>query len=65
VDAVDFVVFANLANLNAALRGGLLDVIEVRLTCVGASPTLDFADSSAFLAGFQPMIDVALKRQLQ
>ena len=65
MDAVDYVVFANLANLNAALRGGLLDVIEVRLGCVGAGPTFDFADSSSFLAGFQPMIDVALKRRLQ
>ena len=65
VDAVDYITYANLPNLNAALRGGLLDVIEVRLRCVGAGPTPDFADSSAFLAGFQPMIDVALKRRLQ
>ena len=65
VYAVDYITYANLANLNAALRGGLLDVIEVRLRCVGAGPTLDFADSSAFLAGFQPMIDVALKRRPQ
>ena len=33
--------------------------------CVGAGPTLDFADAKAFLAGFQPMIDMALKRRLQ
>ena len=44
----------------AAMRGGLLDLIEVSLMCVGAGPTLDFADAAAFLAGFQPMIDKAL-----
>jgi hypothetical protein len=49
----------------SALRDGLLDVIEVRLMCVGGGPTLDFADASAFLAGFQPLIDMALKRRLQ
>ena len=27
----------NLANLNTAMRGGLLDLIEVRLMCVGAA----------------------------
>jgi hypothetical protein len=65
VNAVDYITYANLANINTALRGGLLSLIEVRLRCVGAGPTVDFADSSAFLAGFQPMIDVALKRWLQ
>ena len=45
MDAVDYVTFANLANINAALRDGLLDVIEVRLMCVGGGPTLDFADA--------------------
>jgi hypothetical protein len=64
VDAVDYVVFANLANLNAAMRGGLLDLIELRLICVGAGPTLDFEDATAFLAAFQPMIDMALRRRL-
>ena len=65
VDAVDYVTFANLANLNAALRGELLSLIELQLMCVGAGPTLDFVDAKAFLAGFQPMIDMALKRRLQ
>jgi hypothetical protein len=65
VDAVDYVVFANPANLNTAVRGGLLEVIEVRLMCVGGGPTLDFAAATAFLAGFQPMIDMVLKRRLQ
>jgi hypothetical protein len=41
VDAVDYVTFCNLANVNAAMRGGLMSVIEVRLMCVGAGPTLD------------------------
>ena len=64
VDAVDYVTYANLANINAALRGGLLSLIEVRLMCVGAGPTLDFADASAFLAEFNPIIDMARKRYL-
>jgi hypothetical protein len=65
VDAVDYVTFANLANLNTALRGGLLDLIEVQLKCVGGGPTLDFQDAAEFLAGFQPAIDAALSRRLQ
>jgi hypothetical protein len=65
VDAVDYVTYANLANLNTALRGGLLDLIEVQLMCVGGGPTLDFQDAAEFLAGFQPMIDAALRRRLQ
>jgi hypothetical protein len=65
LDAVPYVTFCNLANLDAALRGGLLDLIEVRLLAVGAGPTLDFADAAAFLAGFKPMIDMALARRLQ
>ena len=44
-DAVDYVTFANLANLNTALRDGLLDLIEVQLKCVGGGPTLDFQKS--------------------
>ena len=55
----------NLANLNAALRGGLLDLIEVQLMCVGGGPTLDYADAAAFLAAFEPMIEKARRRRLQ
>ena len=65
VDAVDYVTFANLANLNTALRGALLSLIGVQLMCVGAGSALDFADAEGFLAGFQPLIDMALKRRLQ
>ena len=57
LDAVPYVTMCNLANLDAALRGGLLDLIEVRLMCVGAGPTLDYADAAAFLAGFETMIE--------
>jgi len=64
-DAVDYVTYANLANLNTALRGGLLDLIEVQLECVGGGPTLDFQDAAEFLARFQPVIDAALRRRLQ
>jgi hypothetical protein len=61
---VPFVTMCNLANLNAAMRGGLLEVIEVHLKCVGGGPTLDHADATAFLAAFQPVIDMALTRRL-
>jgi hypothetical protein len=65
VDAVDYITYANLANINEVMRGELMSVMEVRLMCVGGGPTLDFQDAAAFLAGFQPAIDAALKRQLQ
>jgi hypothetical protein len=55
VSNVDELLFSslacNLSNLDAALRGGLLDLIKVRLMCVGAGPTLDYADAAEFLAG--------------
>jgi hypothetical protein len=65
LDAVDYVYFANLANINAAMHGMLLEVIEVQLMCVGGGPTLDHADAAALLATFQPIIDMARKRRLQ
>jgi hypothetical protein len=65
VDAVDYITYANLANLRAALRGGLLDLIEAQLKCVGDGPTLDFQDATEFLARFQPAIDAALRRRMQ
>ena len=64
IDAVPFGTMCNLANINTAMRGGLLDVIEVQLMCVGAGPTLDYADAAAFLAAYQPAIDMALARQI-
>ncbi len=65
VDAVDYVTYANLANINEATGGGLMPVMEVRLMCVGGGPTLDFQDAADFLAGFHPAIDAALRRRLQ
>jgi hypothetical protein len=62
---VDYVYFANLANINAAMRGGLLEVIEVRLMCVGAGPTSDFSDATAFFAPFDALIETARRRRLQ
>ena len=35
------------------MGGGLLNLIEVGLLAVGAGPTLDFADATAFLVGFE------------
>jgi hypothetical protein len=65
VDAVDYITYANLANFNTALRGGVLDLIEVQLKCVGGGPTLDFEDAAEFLARFQPAIDAALRWRQQ
>jgi hypothetical protein len=70
LDAVPYVTFANLSNLDAAWRsrfGGmtLLSVIEVHLMAAGGGPTLDYPDATAFLATFQPMIEIARKRMLQ
>ena len=48
VDQVPFLTFLNLANLDAALQGELLGLIEVKLLAVGAGPTLDYADATAF-----------------
>ena len=65
LDAVPYVTFCNLSNLDTVMRGGLMDLIELRLLCVGAGPTLDHAGAAEFLAAFQPMIDMALARRLQ
>jgi hypothetical protein len=55
---------ANLATINEAMRGGLLSVLEVHLMAVGGGPTLDFVDATAFLATFQPAIDLVLRRRI-
>jgi hypothetical protein len=70
LDAVPFVTMCNLSNLDAARRSRFhgmtfLSVIEVHLMTVGGGPTLDHADATAFLAAFQPMIEMARKRMLQ
>ena len=65
LDAVDYGTMCNLSNLDVALRGGLVDLIALRPMCVGAGPTLDYADAAAFLAGFEPLIEKARRRMLQ
>jgi hypothetical protein len=65
LDAVPFVTRCNLANFNAVMPGGLLDLIEVGLLAVGGSPTLDFADATAFLAGFDIVIEKVRRRRQQ
>jgi hypothetical protein len=55
----------NLSNLNAAMGGGLMDLIEVGLLAVGTGPTLDYADAAAFLAGFETVIEEVRRRRLQ
>ena len=55
----------NLSNLNTALRGGVLNLIEVQLMCVGGGPTLDYESAAEFLAAFEPMIEKARRRRLQ
>ena len=51
VDAVDYITYASLANINEAMRGGLMSVIEVQPMCAGGGPTLDIQDAAEFLAG--------------
>ena len=65
VDQVDYVLLCNLANLNTALRGGLLDLIDVHLLAVGGGPSLDFADATAFLARFEAVIEQVRSRRMQ
>jgi hypothetical protein len=62
VDAVPFLTWCNLSSPDAALRGGVIDLIEVRLMCVGAGPTLDYESAVAFLAAFEPVIEQARRR---
>jgi hypothetical protein len=65
VDQVPFLTFLNLANLDAALQGELLGLIEVKLLAVGAGSTLDYADATAFLAEFERMIEKARRLRQQ
>ncbi len=65
LDAVPFVTMCNLSNLNTALRGELLGLIEVKLLAVGGGPTLDYESAADFLAGFETMIEKVRKRRLQ
>ena len=64
LDVVPYVTMCNLANLDAAVGGGPMEVIEVRLMCVGAGPTLDYADAAAFLARYETVIEKARRRRL-
>jgi hypothetical protein len=64
LDAVLFVTMRNLANVNSAMRGLLMEMIEINLMAVGG-PTLDYADAAAFLAGFETMIEKVRKGRLQ
>jgi hypothetical protein len=64
LDAVPLVMFANLANLDTALHGALMQLIEVSLMACGGGPDLDFPDAASFLRKFQPMIDAVLKRRI-
>jgi hypothetical protein len=62
---VPFLTWCNLSNLDAALRGGIMSLIEVQLMAVGAGPTLDYADAMSFLAVFEGMIEKARRQRLQ
>ena len=66
-DAVPFVMFANLSNIDAAMRtrgAGLVSIIEVYLRAVGSGPTLDYADATVFLTQFEPLVTMARKRRI-
>ena len=63
LDAVPSETVYNLATLDAATKGIVMQAVEVHLMAIGGGPTLDYADATAFLAMFEPMIDMALKRR--
>jgi hypothetical protein len=65
VDQVPYVLMGNLANLDAASRGGVLSMVEVQLMAVGAGPTLDYADAAAFLATFERVVEKLRRLRLQ
>jgi hypothetical protein len=64
LNAVPFVTMCNLANLDAALRGGLMQIIKMHSFAVGGGPALDYADATAFLAGFETIIEKVRRRRL-
>jgi hypothetical protein len=65
LDAVPFVMWCNLSNLDVAMGGGIMSMIEVQLMAVGGGPTLDFADATAFLAPFERVIAKVRRQRLQ
>jgi hypothetical protein len=65
LDAVEYATFCNLADANAAMRGTFMLLIEAYLMSVGAGPSLDYADATAFLAEFERMIAKAGRQRLQ
>jgi len=69
LDAVPYVTFCNLANLDAAFQNRMgttiMSVIRVYLMSAGCGPTLDFEGATAFLASFDGMIAKARQRMLQ
>jgi len=65
LDEVPYATMYNIATLDAAMAGLLLEVIELRLSYVGCFPTSDFANADTFFRAFQPVIDKALRRLLQ
>ncbi len=62
---VPFELMANLANLDAALHGWLLELIEARLHAVGAGPKQDYADAVAFLDPLAAIVEQVRMRRLQ
>jgi len=64
LDQVDYALLSDLATIDAAMGGGMLDLIEVHLKSVGGGPTLDYADAAAFLAGFVAVVEAARRRPL-
>src|SRR5262245_8834044 len=60
IDAVDYIELANLATINEAMRGGLLDAIAMKLKAVGITPQLSYDNAPAFFAAFKPMLEAGL-----
>jgi hypothetical protein len=64
----DYVMMSNLETLDLAKKrrtgGGLMPVIEMHLRAVGCGPSLDYESAAAFLAQFQPLVDMARRRMI-
>lgn len=61
---VDYVAFANLATMNTAANGAVLDLVKVRLMATGAGPSLDFESATEFVAPLVNIVEHVRRRRI-
>jgi hypothetical protein len=67
LDQAPFVVFCNLANLDAAIKRtgtGLMPLNELRLMATGAGPSLDFKNATELLAPLANIVEQVRRRKI-